>query len=83
MTTDAALALLRQLFAELDGFKTLMSPESIRPEHRLVEDLGVDSVALLDVVYGLEARLGVAIDESELAALGTVGAIADRLAEAT
>lgn len=80
MTETEVLIHLRELMSGLEGFHPLVAAEAIAPEHRLVEDLGVDSVALLDVAMGLEARLGVAIDESELVRLGTVGAIASHLA---
>lgn len=76
MQPDTILTHLRAVLASMDDFRPRIPPERLLPEHRLLEDLGVDSVALLDLAVGLEARLGRAVDETELAELATVGAIA-------
>lgn len=81
-TESAILGQIREIFAACDDFRPRIPPVEIISEHRLVEDLGVDSVALLDLATGLEARLGRAVDEAQLAELGTVGAIAASLAGA-
>ncbi|GEM_PF-3974107 len=78
--SDRFVALIQEILTTAEGFRPRVLP--VVPEHRLVEDLGLDSVALMDLAVGLEARLGRAVDESELLDLGTVGAIACRLAEA-
>lgn len=80
MDTDRYVALIQDVLTTVEGFRPLVLP--LKPEHRLVEDLGVDSVALMDLAMGLEARLGRAVDESELLELATVGAIARKLMEA-
>ncbi len=80
MQPDAILTHLREILASMDDFRPRIAPAEIRPEHRLIEDLGVDSVALLDLAVGLETRLGRAVDETELAGLATVGAIAHHFA---
>jgi acyl carrier protein len=41
----------------------------ITPQARLVEDLGVDSLSLLELVIGIEERFGVVIPDSEVAGL--------------
>ncbi|GGO86559.1 acyl carrier protein [Nocardioides phosphati] len=41
----------------------------ITPESRLVEDLGVDSLSLLELVIGIEERFGVVIPDSEVIGL--------------
>lgn len=80
MSSETLLQHLREILASLDDFRPRIPPEQLMPEHRLVEDLGVDSVALLDVAVGLEACLGRAVDETELARLATLGAIAQHFA---
>lgn len=76
MELQEAIEHVRAVLAGCEDFRPRLAPASLGAAHRLVEDLGVDSVALMDLAMGLEARLGVALDESELLDLGTVGAIA-------
>lgn len=81
MTEADVFEAIRRVLAGLEDFSPLVPPEDLTPDHRLVEDLGVDSVALLDLAMGLEAELGVAIDESALVTHASLGAIARALAE--
>lgn len=41
----------------------------ITPQARLAEDLGVDSLSLLELVIGIEERFGVVIPDSEVSGL--------------
>jgi acyl carrier protein len=52
------------------------SPEAIRAEHRLAEDLGLDSLSFLEMAELIEATLGIRIDDAALAACATVGELA-------
>jgi acyl carrier protein len=45
-----------------------------RPEHRIVEDLGAESMDIVNIVAAVEERFGLAIDE---AALPQVRSVAD------
>lgn len=81
MSQETIVQQIREALGELEGFRTLIVPAEVQPAHRLVEDLGLDSVSLLDLTLGLERRIGKAIDESELVELRTVGAIARHLEE--
>lgn len=74
------LLILREILWNSEDFRPRVPAHKIDPGHRLVEDLGADSVAIMDLALGLEARLGRAVDEAELALLSTVGAIARKLA---
>lgn len=80
MQPETILNHLREILASMDDFRSRIPPDRILPEHRLLEDLGVDSVALLDLAVGLESHLGRTVDETELASLATVGAIARHFA---
>jgi acyl carrier protein len=42
------------------------APSEIRPEHRLVEDLGFDSIALVKTVVALEEAFGVELPPERL-----------------
>jgi acyl carrier protein len=52
-------------FAEVEA-KAIVAPRALR-------DLGVDDLALADVVLGLEARFDIDIDDAEAARWSTVG----------
>ncbi len=49
-----------------------VSPELIKPEARLVEDLGMDSLDALEVAMGLEEEFDVEISDEALATWETV-----------
>jgi len=80
LTRAQIIGLIREILGECEDFQPWIAPGAVIGEHRIAEDLGVDSVALLDLVAGLESRLGRAVDESALVRLSTVGAIAEYLA---
>lgn len=60
-----------------------VDPASLGRDTRFVEDLGADSLALVEVVEIVEetlaprARAGFRIDDEDLAGLGTIGDAAD------
>ncbi|NOU31832.1 MAG: hypothetical protein HOO96_28345 [Polyangiaceae bacterium] len=39
--------------------------EAIRPESRLIDDLGADSLDFVDIVFTLDQRLGIRVRETE------------------
>ena len=53
--------------------------EEIRLEDRLIEDLGIESVDLIALVFDLEDSFGRQLDDEELKGLTTVGSIVDLL----
>lgn len=42
-----------------------IEPEEIGTEDNLMEEVGLDSVQILEVVVGLEDELGVAVDDAD------------------
>jgi acyl carrier protein len=72
MTAATMLDVLREALGACEGFSPRIALADLNPVHRLVEDIGLDSVALLDLAMGLESRLGRAVDEADLARLKTV-----------
>jgi acyl carrier protein len=52
-------------------------------EALIVEDLGAESVDLMNIVAALEDRYGIAIDEGELPDLRTVGDLFERVRAGT
>ncbi len=60
------------------------SPDAILAEHRLVEDLGFDSLALARTVVAIETEFGADLPAGRLHELrsATAGALADLLEEA-
>jgi len=51
----------------------------VAPEARLVEDLGAESLDLVNVIARIEERYGIVIDETELAELRTVSDLFERV----
>jgi acyl carrier protein len=56
--------------------------EQIRLEDELIQDLGIESVDLIALVFDLEDTFGRHLDDEELKGLTTVGSIVDLLASA-
>lgn len=58
---------------------------SITPEHHLRDDLGLDSMAVIELLYKIEETFNIQIPDQDLTALRTVGSVAayveDRLAQ--
>jgi acyl carrier protein len=59
-----------------------VDPERITPDARLVEDLGVDSLDRIELVFELESEFGIEIPDQEIAQVQTVGDVVRRLEEA-
>jgi acyl carrier protein len=50
-----------------------LPPEQVVPEARFAEELGADSLDLVELVEAIEAEFGVRIADEELADITTVG----------
>jgi acyl carrier protein len=72
--SDAALEVIRRLYFELHPAEPDLVP--ITPESSLEEDLGLDSLARVELLMRLEQSLGVHLPE---ATLGTMETVADVL----
>jgi len=62
MNQDEIFERLRPLVAEVTGRK----PEDVRPESGLVEDLGAESIDLVDLSFLIEERFGTTIEANEI-----------------
>ncbi|MBI3616135.1 MAG: acyl carrier protein [Candidatus Omnitrophica bacterium] len=49
-----------------------IKPQLIKPESKLTEDLGADSMDALEIVHSLEERFGIDIKDEEAAKITTV-----------
>ena len=49
--------------------------EDVKPEARLAEDLGADSLAAVELIMSLEEKAGIHIEDEDAAKLKTVGDI--------
>jgi acyl carrier protein len=58
-----------------------VSPGNISPETRLVEDLNIDSVHAVDLVFNLEDAFGISIDDGLIDTLQTVGDVVSLVKE--
>ena len=52
-----------------------IDPETITVETNIVDDLGADSLASVELVMALEEAAGISIDDADVAGLKTVGDI--------
>jgi acyl carrier protein len=62
-------------------------PATIQADHHLRDDLGLDSMAVIELLYRIEEVFEIQIPDQDLVGLSTVGAVAQyveqRLAPAT
>ena len=56
-----------------------IDPESITAETNLIDDLGADSLDVVELIMSLEDEFGIAISDEDAAQLYTVGRIVDYL----
>ena len=60
-----------------------VEPETIKPETTFVEDLGADSLDLVELMMSIEEEFDIGeISEQDAAKIKTVGAVLDRLGDA-
>lgn len=52
-------------------------PEKISSDQRLIEDLGMDSFAAVELIFELEDRLAIKIPDSDVINLKTIGDVVD------
>ena len=75
MAQDDVLNEVRTVFASV----AKISPDEITPDKSLVEDLGVDSLTVIEVVVAIEDRFGVLIPDDEWQRFNTVGDLVNHL----
>jgi len=51
-------------------------PKTIQPDLHLRDDLGLDSMAVIELLYKIEETFDLQIPDQDLASLSTVGAVA-------
>ena len=54
-----------------------LDPESITMDTNLIDDLGADSLDVVELIMSLEDEFGIAISDNDAAQLYTVGRIVD------
>ena len=56
-----------------------LDPESITMDTNLIDDLGADSLDVVELIMSLEDEFGIAISDNDASQLYTVGRIVDYL----
>ena len=64
---------LEQGLAEVLGTVAGIDPADVDPEKSFTEDLGIDSLTMVEVVVAAEDRFGVLVPDDEWARFTTVG----------
>lgn len=67
----------------IDHLFLKVTPDELSPEASLIDDYGVDSVALLELVVGLEEEFGIVVDDGdfEISNFSSVAALTDFVAK--
>jgi acyl carrier protein len=73
MNRNDVLDTVRDIAVEVLG----VEPDAVTEEASLKDDLGADSLDLVEVVMALEERLDITIPEDELEGIKTVGQAVD------
>ena len=76
MQREEVLAVVRRVATELLD----ADPEALTDETHFVDDLAVDSLALIEYAMAIEDALSVRLPEDELVEVQTVGQLVDLLA---
>ena len=64
---------MEQKIVELIAEKLCKKPEQITMESRLVEDLGADSLDVVELIMSFEDEFGITLPDEDIAAMKTVG----------
>lgn len=73
MTKEEVLKAIDAIMIE--GFE--VEPELLKPEFRLIEDMGLDSLDGVDLVVMIEKKFACRLDEAEVRKMRTLGDIYD------
>ena len=68
---------MEQKIVELIADKLCKKPEQITMEARLIEDLGADSLDVVELIMAFEDEFGVTLPDEEIAKMKTVSDIVE------
>lgn len=57
------------------------SPEKVTPESKIVEDLGADSLDIVEMLMELEDEFGITVPDEDSQKFATIGEVANYIAE--
>ena len=66
---------MEQKIVELIAEKLNKKPEQVTAASRLVEDLGADSLDVVELIMAFEDEFGISLPDEEIATMKTVGDI--------
>ena len=76
MAKDIPSEVKRVIVEQLD-----VDVASIKPESNIIDDLGADSLAVVELVLKLEETFGISIPEEETEKIRTVGNVIDYISK--
>lgn len=78
MTTEEIRAELAQIVNSVAG----TNPDDVQLEKSFTDHLKVDSLEMMDIVYGVEEKYGFEFDDADVKKLKTVGDAVDAIEKA-
>ncbi len=81
MMTETQSDVAKQLI-ELVGDQLGVDPEKVIPQARFIEDLGADSLDVVELIMIFEERFGISISDAEAENIQTVGAAVKHVEDA-
>lgn len=76
MNLGQVVDILREVVAD----QLAVDPENVSPSTRLTEDLGIDSLEMLQLTCAVEYRFQISFEDGDFADVKTVGDAASRVA---
>ncbi len=80
MTSPTAHALKQQVYATLGDYLR-RDPAGLHPDDSLRDDLGLDSLQTIELVYQVESAFDIQIPDEDFGRLHTIGAVTTYLEE--
>jgi len=72
---DRVLTEVKEIVAE----HATIPPEEMREDHRLLEDLGCDSLDIVEITMEIEEQLDVSVPDELAENISTIGDVVDRV----
>ncbi len=66
---------ITEIISKISG----LSPDEIKPDAHFINDLGVDSIQILEIAVSLEKAFGIRIPEEKFSFMTTINGVIDQI----